>query len=117
MEQLNKIELRGNVGNIRIQAVGDNEVAHFSLATNYAYKGKDGIPVIETTWHNIVAWNGKGMPDFKKILKGSSVYVTGRIRFQKFNGSDGTEKQIYEVLANRVVIVESDDAGMTVSTM
>lgn len=117
MEQLNKIELRGNVGNIRIQTVGDNEVAHFSLATNYAYKGKDGTPVIETTWHNIVAWSGKGMPDFKKILKGSCVYVTGRIRFQKFNGSDGTEKQYYEVLANRLVIFENDDMSMSLPAM
>ena len=55
MEQLNKIELRGNVGNIRVQAVGENEVANFSLATNFAYKSKDGTPVIETTWHNITA--------------------------------------------------------------
>ncbi len=91
MEQLNKIELRGNVGNIRIQTVGDNEVAHFSLATNYAYKGKDGTPVIETT--------------------------CGRIRFQKFNGSDGTEKQYYEVLANRLAIIENDDMPMNLPAM
>ncbi|MGM9736844.1 MAG: single-stranded DNA-binding protein [Candidatus Cryptobacteroides sp.] len=108
MEQLNKIELRGNVGNVRLQTVGTNEAVHFSLATNYAYKGKDGTPVIETTWHNIVAWSGKGMPDFRKIEKGAFVYVSGRLRSQKYNTADGIEKQIYEVLANRLAIIEED---------
>lgn len=49
MEQLNRIELKGNVGNVKVQTVGDNEVARFSVATNYVFKGKDGQPVIETT--------------------------------------------------------------------
>ncbi len=113
MEQINKIELRGNVGNIKIQKVGDNEVARISLATNYVYKGKDGTPVIETTWHTISAWNGKGMPDFSKITKGALLHVFGRMRSQKFEGSDGTERQIYEVLANRLSIVEHEDAVQT----
>ena len=65
MEQINKIELRGNVGNVKLQTVGNNENIRFSVATNYAYKDKEGRPVIETTWHNVTAWNGKGMPDFE----------------------------------------------------
>ena len=109
MEQLNKIELRGNVGNVRVQTVGTNEAVHFSLATNYAYKGKDGTPVIETTWHNVVAWNGKGMPDFRRIEKGSFVYVSGRVRFQKYSTTEGVEKQTYEVLASRLAIIEPDE--------
>lgn len=108
MQQLNKIELRGNVGNVRIQTVGDNEVAHFSLATNYIYKGRDGNAVVETTWHNITAWNGKGMPDFNKIVKGAFVYASGRLRCQKFETEDHTEKQYYEVLANRVEVVSTE---------
>ncbi len=109
MEQINRIELQGNVGNIKIQKVGDNEVARISVATNYIYKGKDGSPVIETTWHSVSAWNGKGMPDFHKICKGSSVHIFGRMRSQKFEGNDGSEKQFYEVLANRVSIVENEE--------
>ena len=38
MEQLNKIELKGNVGNVRISDVGENKVARFSLATNFIHK-------------------------------------------------------------------------------
>ena len=42
MEQINKIELRGNVGNVKLQTVGNNENIRFSVATNYAYKDKEG---------------------------------------------------------------------------
>lgn len=102
MEQLNRIELRGNVGNVRLSSVGDSQVARFSLATNFIYKGREGDAVIETTWHNIVAWSGKGMPDLNKIDKGTPLYVCGRLRSSKFTGSDGAEKQIYEVVANKI---------------
>lgn len=105
MEQLNKIELRGNVGNVRISDIGGNRVARFSLATNFMYKGKDNEAVLETTWHNIVAWSGKGMPDFSTIVKGAPVYVCGRLRTSKFTGNDGTEKTVYEVIANHIDVI------------
>jgi len=80
MEQLNKIEIRGNVGNVNIIKVGKTRVAHFSVATNFAYKDKNGEPVIETTWHNVTAWEGnKGIPSLDIIEKGFAVYVCGRL--------------------------------------
>lgn len=106
MEQLNRIELRGNVGNIRISEVGESKVARFSVATNFIYKGKDNEGVVETTWHNVVAWSGKGMPDFTAITKGAPVYVTGRIRTSRFTGSDGTEKSVYEVVASKIEVLD-----------
>lgn len=52
MEQLNRIEIRGNVGNVNILKVGNTRVAHFSVATNFAYKDRNGEPVIETTCYS-----------------------------------------------------------------
>ncbi len=49
MEQLNRIEIRGNVGNVNVLNVGNTRVAHFSVATNFAYKDRNGEPVIDTT--------------------------------------------------------------------
>ena len=49
MEQLNKVELIGTVGTIRMTEVGEASSARLSLATNYAYRSKDGAAVIETT--------------------------------------------------------------------
>lgn len=108
MEQLNKIELRGNIGNVKVSEVGTTRVANFSLATNYLYKNKDGEAVVETTWHNIVAWAGKGMPGFDKLQKGVQAYICGRVRTSRFTGSDGTERQIYEIVASKVQIEDTE---------
>jgi len=105
MEQLNRVELRGVVGGVRTQKVGDRLVAHLALATNYAYKDKAGSPVIETTWHNVVAWEGRDIADVDQIKKGDKLYVVGRFRTQKYTDSNEQEKISFEVNATRVVPV------------
>ena len=102
-QQLNRIELRGNVGTVYLNETGENRMIRFSLATNYMYKGRDGNAVIDTTWHNIIAWEGRGMPDFSKITKGRQVYVQGRVRTSRYTSAEGVEKQSYEVVASRLV--------------
>lgn len=109
MEQLNRIEIRGNVGAVRLLVVGNSRVAKISVATNYVYKGRDGDPVIETTWHYISAWEGKNMPDLTTIRKGDKISVVGRLRSQRYTASDGTERTAYDVLASRLQVIESDE--------
>lgn len=109
MEQLNRIEIRGNVGAVRLQAVGKSRVAKISVATNYVYKGRDGDPVIETTWHYVSAWEGKNIPDLSIIHKGDKIYVVGRLRSQRYTADDGTERTAYDVLASKLSIIESDE--------
>ena len=109
MEQLNRLEIRGNVGNVNILKVGETRVAHFSVATNFAYKGRNGEPVIETTWHNVTAWEGvKGISSLDVIQKGIPVYVTGRLRSQKYTSSDGIERTSMEVIANSVEAIDEN---------
>ena len=109
MEQLNRIEIRGNVGSVNILKVGNTRVAHFSVATNFAYTDRNGEPVIETTWHNVTAWEGnKGIPSLDLISKGFPVYVVGRLRVQKYISGDGTERTSYDVIANTLEIVDSN---------
>lgn len=108
MEQLNRIEIRGNVGTVVINTVGESRVAHFSVATNFAYKSRNSEPVIETTWHNVTAWEGKNIPSFDFIQKGTPVYVSGRIKTQKYTGNDGIERTSYEIIANQVEKVEEN---------
>ena len=110
MEQLNKIELRGTVGSIRLQNYNNANVAHLTLVTNYAYKDKDGAPVIETTWHNVTAWEGREIRDLSSIEKGSKLYVLGRMRTQKYTLADGTDRYSFEVIARRIVIIGEDQS-------
>ena len=109
MEQLNRIEIRGNVGNVNIINVGNTRVAHFSVATNFAYKDRNGEPVIETPWHTVTAWEGnKGIPSLEIIAKGFPLYVTGRLRIQKYIAGDGTDKTSYDIIANTIEQVNSN---------
>ena len=102
IEQLNRIEVRGNVGTVNILKVGQRRVAHFSVATDFIYKGRNGDAVIETTWHNVTAWEGKNIPNLDFIKKGSPMKVCGRMRSQKYTGSDGIERISYEIVASSV---------------
>lgn len=110
MEQLNKIEIRGNVGSVKVQAVGERRVMKLTVATDYVYKGRDGEPVIETTWHSVTAWEGKNMPDFDKFAKGAKVHVTGRLRSQRYIGNDGVERTAYEIQAHKVALIENEES-------
>ncbi|MCD8207291.1 MAG: single-stranded DNA-binding protein [Bacteroidales bacterium] len=108
MEQLNRIELKGNVGSVKIIETATGKMIRFSLATNYLYRNKEGGAGVETTWHNIVAWEGKIFKSFDRIEKGAYMYVVGRVRNTRFTGADGTEKQGFEVVANVMQILEED---------
>ena len=101
MEQLNRIELRGIVGSVYVKDFGNEKVTNFNVATNYAYKMEDGTPVIETTWHRIIAWNCT-----ESISKGDMVHVLGRLRASHYVDDTGNRQTFYEVFANSVKVIE-----------
>ena len=72
-------------------------------------RGKDGTPIIETTWHNINAWEGKDIRDLDKIEKGTKLYVQGRIRNVRFVGQDGLDHFSTDVQAHRIVIIDGNE--------
>ncbi|MCR5244409.1 MAG: single-stranded DNA-binding protein [Bacteroidales bacterium] len=109
MEQINKIELRGLVGAVRIQEVGERKVAHFTVATSLAYTNKDGMAVIETQWHNVNAWEGRYITCLDQLKKGDKVGPIGRLRYSRFTGEDGQEHNSTEILAYRLVILQDED--------
>ena len=109
MEQINKIELRGLVGNVKLQVVGEKKVARFTVATSMAYNDKNGAAVIETQWHNVNAWEGKYISCLDKLRKGDKVGLIGRMRYTKFTGNDGQEHTSTEILASRLIIIEDED--------
>ena len=109
MEFLNKIELRGIVGQSSLNRVGDSQVCRFSLVTEYSYKDRSNNPIVDVTWFNITAWEGKNMPELHLIGKGVIVQVAGRVRTFRFTMADGAERSGWEILARRVSILPSDD--------
>ncbi len=107
MEQLNKVELRGIIGVIRLQDVGETRYATMSVATNYCYKDAEGCPVIETTWHIVNAWEGKACTDLSVLQKGDRVHVIGRLRCRRYTDVSGMERSQMDIVANTLEKIES----------
>ena len=105
MEHINKVEIRGNVGAVRLNEHNGKKVANLSVITELLYKSREAGAVSEATWHNVVAWSGKEIADLDMISKGTTIHVTGRIRTSKYTSADGVEKFFYEILASRLTIV------------
>lgn len=110
LTQLNRVELRGIVGAVRLTRISDTLCAKLSVATNYVYTAKDSTCVIETTWHTVNLFAGKDISekDLERIQKGDNVHVIGRLRMQRYVGTDGTERTVYEVAANSLEIIGKD---------
>lgn len=104
LESLNRVELKGRIGAVKVIRLSETSMARLSVATNYAYKGSDGCAVIETTWHTVVVWEGKGVSreTIESIAKGDAVHVIGRIRLQKYTDSEGVERTIPEIVAHKL---------------
>ena len=69
MEHINRIELKGRVGTVRSNTFNDNRVVNFSMVTDYLYRNRNGEPISDATWFNVVAWEGKDICDMDKVEK------------------------------------------------
>lgn len=54
----------------------------------------------ETTWHNIVAWNGLAELAEKYLKKGRQVAVEGRIVYRTYEDKKGATRNITEIVLN-----------------
>lgn len=106
MEHINRIEIQGNIGSVRVNEVNGSKVANFSVATEHIYKSREAGAVSETTWHHVVAWEGRDTPPLERLSKGTPVNIVGRIRQNRYLSAEGVEKQIYEIFAGKVRILD-----------
>jgi len=108
MEHLNQVELRGVVGSVKIDEVADTYVVHFSMATNYIYRDREGCAVIETTWHSVTAWQGPGAPNLNELAKGDKVHVLGRLRQRQYISDSGEKRSTVDILAHSVKLIADE---------
>jgi single-strand DNA-binding protein len=105
----NRVTLIGNLGQDPELKTIENgkKVAHFTLATNDGYKIAEGQKVSETTWHNIVAWNGLAETACKFLKKGREVAVEGRLVYRSYEDKKGVTKNITEIVLNDLVLLRN----------
>lgn len=105
----NKVMLIGNLGQdpeIKTTETG-KKVTHFTLATDEGYKNAEGQKVSETTWHNIVAWNGLADIAGRFLKKGREVAVEGRIVYRSYEDKNGVTKYITEIVLNDILLLRN----------
>lgn len=105
----NKVMLVGNLGQdpeIRTLETG-NKVVNFTLATKDNYKNSEGQKINETTWHNIVAWNGLAEIASRYLKKGNEVFVEGRIVYRTYEDKKGTTRYVTDIVLNDLLLLRS----------
>lgn len=108
---VNRVTLIGNLGQDPETKTTDSgkKMVHFTLATKDGYKGADGQRVNETTWHNIVAWNGLADIAGKYLKKGREVAVEGRIVYRSYEDKKGVTKYITEIVLNDLILLRNGE--------
>ncbi len=81
------------------------KVANFTIATREDYKNPEGQKVSESTWHNIVAWNGLADIASKYLKKGNEVAVEGKLVYRSYEDKNGTTKYVTEIVLNDLALL------------
>ncbi|MFY8189496.1 MAG: single-stranded DNA-binding protein [Bacteroidia bacterium] len=109
---LNKVMLIGNLGqDPKIKYLENNRVvAEFSMATHEQFVDKAGEKRVETEWHQVEVWDNlarmldqlhlKG-----KFVKGTQVFVEGKIKTENYRDKSGIEHQRKKIKALQVQLL------------
>lgn len=103
----NRVQLIGNLGNDPEIITLDNgrKLAKISLATNESYKNDSGERVINTYWHNLVAW-GKTAEIVEKYLeKGKEIAIEGKLTNRSYETKEGEKRYVTEVVVNEILML------------
>ncbi len=117
MKGLNKVTLIGNLGkDPEIQILeGAIKVAKFSLATTETYKDDKGQTHSNTEWHTIILWRGLADLTEKYLVKGSLVYVEGKLKTRSYDDKAGNKKSVTEIIAEQVILLDKKTTNDEVS--
>jgi single-strand DNA-binding protein len=110
---INKVILVGNLGNdpdTKYTQAG-MAITRISLATTSVRKDKDGNQQERTEWHRVVFFGKLGEIAGEYLRKGSSVYVEGSLRYDKYTGQDGQEKYSTDIIADEMQMLGGREGG------
>ncbi len=103
----NKVQLIGNLGNAPEvkNTEGGKKLVKFSLATNETYRNAKGEKVVETQWHNLIAWGKVADIAEKYLSKGSEVAIEGKLVNNNYMDKDGNKKYNTEVVVHELLLM------------
>ena len=104
---MSKVILTGRLGRdpeIRFTKAG-KAVSNLSLAVKQRVKRGNGYEDT-VAWHRIVCWQGLA-EDAQALRKGSAIRVEGFEKHRTFEGKDGVERTIVEIVADKIDALDS----------
>lgn len=106
MQTVNQVMLLGTLGRDSETKFtqGGQAVTSFSMATNRNWKDKQsGEWKKETDWHNVTAWGKEKLAEY--LVKGSKVFVQGRLQTRSYEDKNGQKKYVTEVVADVISLL------------
>ena len=110
---LNKVMLIGNLTRdpeLRYTPQG-TAVVTFGIATNREWVDASGQKQEGVDFHKIVAWNKLAEICSQLLFKGRKVFVQGRIQTRNWQGQDGAERQITEIVIDEMIAFGEGKGG------
>ncbi len=104
MVNLNKVFLVGNLTRdpeLRYTPQG-TAVTTLGVAVNRAFKDKAGQTQRDTCFLNVVVWAQMAEVCNQYLQKGKPVFIEGRLQSRSWKNSEGKNRNVLEVVANRV---------------
>jgi len=108
----NQAQLIGYVGNEPEIFTLENgkKRAKFSLATNETYTDSSGERVVDTQWHNIIAWDRQADVVEKYVQTGKEVAVSGKILTRSYEDASGVKKYVTEIRCSELLLLGKPEA-------
>lgn len=101
LNQCNFIGRLGKDPEVRYAPSGD-AIASFSLAVGSQWKDKSGEKQELTEWVNVSAFGKLGEICGKYLTKGSQVFVSGRMKTEKWTDKEGKDRYTTKIIADRM---------------
>ena len=99
---LNRVQLIGRLGQDPKQFGDESKATTFSLATTEAWKNKAGEKIVQTEWHEVVAFGYPGNFANKYLSKGDLVYIEGSLQRQQWEDKNGNNRHSWKIKAQKV---------------
>lgn len=114
MKGINRVTIAGNLGADPVvrqfKDGGENTV--FSVGVNEFWKDKaSGEKREKVEWHRITVYGDLAGIAGRFLVKGSAVYVEGKLKTRSYTDKDGNEKWITEIRAYDIQFLDSVNRG------
>ena len=112
MRGVNKVIVVGNLGKdveMKYTASGA-AIANLTVATSESWNDKQtGEKVEKTEWHRIVAFQRLAEIMGEYLIKGSQVYIEGKLQTRKWQDQDGKDRYTTEIVASEMQMLGGKD--------